>query len=116
MFSGWRHPEIGRPVFQPYYVSSSVYPTESLPSTDGLSSARRRQAPPDVTLLHELLQAGMQGCESEAFHSQACMTGLMQILGSLWALSELQVCGDKRDFWGRYTKLQGWKKSGEPLA
>ena len=44
--------------------------------------------------------ATMQDWQSEAFHSQACVAELMQLLGSPWAKAKSQVCSSEGDFLG----------------
>ena len=44
--------------------------------------------------------ATMQDWGSEAFHSQACVSDLMQVLGSPWAAEKSQVSAHTGDFVG----------------
>ena len=44
--------------------------------------------------------ATTQDWESEAFHSQSCVSDLMQLLGSPWAPARSQVSNEEGDFLG----------------
>ena len=44
--------------------------------------------------------ATMQDWESEAFHSQACVADLMQLLGSPWAPTKFQFSSKEADLLG----------------
>ena len=97
----WWHPEKGKPVFQRYHGLLFGLPNAvtSFNRWSKLAQALVRRL---LMLLFSMYfdDATMQDWESEAFHSQACVADLMQILGSPWAPVKSQACGAVGDFLG----------------
>jgi len=97
----WWHPVKGMPVFQRYHGLLFGLPN-AVTSFNRWSRFAQALVRRLLMMLFSMYfdDATMQDWESEAFHSQACVADLMQILGSPWAPEKSQVTSQVGDFLG----------------
>ena len=97
----WWHPGKGTPVFQIYHGLLFGLPN-AVTSFNRWSKFAQALVRRLLMMLFSMYfdDATMQDWESEAFHSQACVADLMQMLGSPWAPAKSQASSQGGDFLG----------------
>jgi hypothetical protein len=97
----WWHPVRGIPVFQLYNSLLFGLPN-AVTSFNRWSKFAQALVRRLLMMLFSMYfdDATMQNWESEAFHSQACVADLMQLLGSPWATEKSQASAHIGDFLG----------------